>query len=443
MKLKYTLLSLACAATVGSSAQTWVVDSVDLNAGYAKDAYYNLANGNTKTQTADDWHIAFQMSKFGATSFNASVRANHIKGKVQVYSIGAKASTKFGNLVASDTMGKVSPATQLVNNDTSWGEGAFTVNRNTSSPVDFGWAKYNMTTHNLSGDSLYIVMIDGAAYQLHLQEYKSAANNEMYKFRFAKFDGSGLVEDSIKRASPYTDRLFAYYNMTTATVIDREPSIGAWDLLFKQYQKNRTFGPVPGQLQAYTGVLANLDVEIAEVFSVDPNNLTSSNFTSHLSNLKKETNTIGDNWKTFDMSIFKYRVHADTSYIVKSKNNSSYYHIQFTRFDGTATGKIVFQKRALGTTSVASVTNNVSEYSIYPNPANNQVNIMIDARAQANNAQIVVTDITGKVMMTTTANMKKGLNAYQFDVTNYPSGTYLVVVSNGGWKIADKIMVQH
>lgn len=443
MKLKYTLLSFACAASVGASAQTWVADSVDLSAGYSNDAYYNLANGNTKTQTASDWHIAFQMTKFGANSFNASVRANHIKGKVQVYSIGASASAKFGKLVAADTMGKVFPAMQLVNHDTSWGEGAFTVGRNTSSLIDYGWAKYNMTTHNLSGDSLYIVMIDGAAYQLHLQEYKSAPNNEMYKFRFAKFDGTGLVEDSIKRAAPYTDRLFAYYDMTTAKVVDREPSIGDWDLLFKQYQKDKTFGQAPGVLQGYTGVLVNQDVEVAELFTLDPNSVKSSNYTSLLPNLKKEINTIGHVWRTFDMSSFSWRVHADTSFIVKSKNSGNYFHIQFTRFDGTGTGKIVFQKRVLGTTSVASVTSNVSEYSIYPNPANNQINIMIDARNAANNAQVVVTDVTGKVMMTTTANMKKGLNAYQFDVTHYPSGTYFVVVSGSGWKIADRVMVQH
>lgn len=444
MKLKYTLLLLACAVTVGTSAQTWVTDSVDLSAGYTNVAYYDLANGNTKTQVANDWHIAFQMTKFGTNSFNASIRANHIKGKVQVYSLGLTASAKFGSLVSSDTIGKTNPTMQLVNNDTSWGEGAFTVNRNTSNPVDFGWAKYNMTTHNLSGDSLYLIVIDGAAYQLHLQEYRSTPNNEMYKFRFAKFDGTGLVEDSIKRAAPYNDRLFAYYNIKTATVIDREPSMSAWDLLFKQYQKNKTFGGTPGVLQAYTGVLANQDVEIAELNTVHPNTVNSSNYTTYITGISKEINTIGDDWKTFNLSTFSYELDTMTSFIVKSKNSSSYYQIRFTRFDGSATGKAVFDKRVLATsTTVASVANNVSEYSIYPNPANNKVNIMIDAREQANNAQIIVTDITGKAVMTTTVNIKKGLNAYQFDVTSYPSGTYVIMVVDDSWKIADKIIVQH
>ncbi len=441
MKLKYTLLSLACAATLSTSAQTWVADSVSLGSGYTDDVYYNLSNGNKKTHTADDWHIAFQTTKFGSSSFNASIRANHIKGKVQVYSLGLT-SSKFGGLVASDTIGKTNPTMQLVNNDTSWGEGAFTVGRNTSSQVDFGWGKYNTTTHNLSGDSLYLVVVDGTHYQLHIQEYVSKSGSEEYRFRIANFDGTGNRNDTVRRVAPYTDRLFAYYNVKTGAVIDREPSRADWDILFRQYQKNKIFGPVPGQLQAYTGVLVNLDVEVAEVFGVDPSTINSSNYTSHTGSMSKEVNTIGDDWKTFDMGTFKYRVHADSSFIIKT-NSGAYFLLHFTGFDGSSTGKVVFLKKTLAaSTSVGALANSVKAHSVYPNPATNQVNVMVDAVTAAS-TQLVVTDITGKVMMHTNVNVNKGLNAFSFDVSNYPSGTYLININGGDWKLTDKVIVQH
>ena len=441
MKLKSTLLILASAVALQSSAQTWVTDSVNLKSGYADDVYYDLYDGSKKSQVANDWHIAFQTTKFGASSFNASVRANHIKGKVEVYSLHKQASVKFGSLVSADTIGLVNAAIQQVNNDTSWGEGAFTVNRG-SNVFDYGWGMYNSSTHNLTGDSLYLVKVDGAAYQLWIQEYKSTGNIR-YKFRIAKFDGTGDVTDSLMVKAPYTDRLFAYYNITTGKFSDREPVRGEWDILFKQYQKNRTFGPAPGKLQAYTGVLSNLDVEVAELTNVKPNTITTANYSTNLGTISKEINTIGDDWKKFNMTTFKYELDTLTSFIVKSVNSGTYYHLRFTRFDGGSTGKVVFAKRALATTSVKSVTSNVSSYSIYPNPAQNNINVMLDAKAASTNTQIVLIDMTGKVLQNTTVNLKQGINAYSFDVSAYPSGTYMLMVNGGSWKVTEKLMVQH
>lgn len=447
MKFKYTLLVLSAAIGLQANAQTWVADSVDMTGGYAKDVFYDLKTGNSKSQTATDWDIAFQMTKFGDLQFNASVRANHIHNSVEVYSLHMKASSKFGNLASNDTMGLTNPAMQLVNNDTSWGEGAFTVNRNTSNLFDYGWGQYQgPPNHNLLGDSLYLVLVNGYAYQVWIKEYKSvgAAADIGYTFRIADFDGSNDVTDSIKRVSPYDDRLFAYYNLSTKAKVDREPSRTAWDIMFTQYQKDKTFGPTPGKLQAYTGVLHNTGVEVAEVTATNPNSITSSSFNTYLSGLSYYPNTIGDDWKTFNMSTFKYELDTNTSFIVKSKNAGEYYQLQFTRFDGSATGKVVFRKRMLGVvTSVSSVNDTKASYSVFPNPSSGKVNIMIDAEKNVGNATLTVTDMTGKVIRNSTLNINKGLNAYSSDISTYPAGTYIIMVSGNGLKISDKVLVRH
>lgn len=450
MKLKSTLILFALAIGFQSNAQSWVADSVEMGAGYANDIYYNLSNGNDQSAPSDNWDIAFQMSVFGDPMFNASVRANHIKRDVQVYSLHRVASTDFGNLTAADTM--VNMSTQLVNQDSSWGRGAFTNNKS-SNVTDYGWGKYDQSTHFLTGDSLYLVKANGIFYQLWIQEYVSfgAPGTVGYKFRVAKWDGTGDVTDSIKRVAPYTDRLFAYYDISTGKFIDREPARGDWDILFKQYQKDgQPGGQNPNKLQAYTGVLTNAGIEAAKITGVSPNNINSTNYTTSLSSLSVATNTIGDDWKTFSGSA--YDLDTNTSFIIKSKvvsNMNTYYHMRITRFDGAFgpfTGKVVFETRVLGMIAVGVDElnkENKAKYSIYPNPATTNINVVIDAEKANNNTLIMITDVTGRVMQQANFDLNKGINAYSFDIAAFPAGTYIITVANNSWKVSDKVVVQH
>lgn len=450
MKLKSTLLFIASFLGLQATAQTWVTDSVEMGVGYANDVYYSLRSGDDYPKVANNWDIAFQMTKFGEPMFNASVRANHIKRNVQIYSLHKKASTSFGTLTAADTM--VTPATQLVNQDTSWGWGAFTTNRG-SHMFDYGWGQYNQTTHFVTGDSLYLVKANGVFYQLWIQEYTSFGPRGIgYVFRVANWDGSNDRTDSIKRVAPYDDRLFAYYDLASGTVIDREPARNNWDILFKQYQKDgQPGGQDPGKLQAYTGVLSNVGVEVAKITGVDPNTISSANYYGYLGGLSIATNAIGDDWKSFNLSTFMYDLDANTSFILKldsMNGKNEYYHMRFTRFDGGsggATGKIVFEKRLLDMVGV-DVTGPVASraaYSVYPNPAANEVNMVVDAETTADDAVLTVTDITGKTVLRMPVAVSKGVNAYKVNTTAYPSGTYIVNVSCGQWKLTDKVVVQH
>lgn len=450
MKLKTTLFIIAAAIGLQANAQSWVTDSVEMGAQYSKDVFYSLGTGNDATANASNWDIAFQINKFGDPSFNASVRANHIKNDVQVYSLHLQASTKFGNLSASDTVGLTDPSMQLLNNDTSWGTGAFTNNRG-GNQFDFGWGKYvGPPTHSVVGDSLYLVIVNGTPYQLWIEKYISMGTNAQlgYTFKVAKFDNSNSRLDSVKRVTPFEDRLFAYYTISSGTVTDREPARKDWDILFTQYQKNgQPDGQNTKKLQAYTGVLSNLRVEVAKITSVSPNTINAGNYSTYTSSMSLETNAIGDDWKTFNMSTFKYELDTNTSFIVKPDtafHSLAYHHIRFTRFEGGATGKIVFDKRVLYALSVNDTKGAfAANYSIYPNPAQNQVNVMIDAKTAKKNTVLAVMDITGKVLQQTSVQLKEGVNAYSFDMSNYPAGTYVVSVMNDSWHVSDKVVVQH
>ncbi|MCD6062402.1 MAG: C-terminal target protein, partial [Flavipsychrobacter sp.] len=172
MRFKSLLFISAIAAGMQANAQPWVTDSVEMGAGYANDIFYNLASGDSVGQPANNWDLAFQINKFGDPMFNASIRANHVKKKVEVYSLHmAVNATSFAAVSASDTVGKTSRKMQLMNIDTSWGEGAFTQNRDLTDLFDFGWGKYQgPPNHDLIGDSVYLVKVNGTPYKFWVQQ---------------------------------------------------------------------------------------------------------------------------------------------------------------------------------------------------------------------------------------------------------------------------------
>lgn len=155
-------------------AQTWVFDSVSTGASYANDVYYSMSNGTTKTVANNNWHIAFQMAPQFGPSASASILANHAVNNVQVFSLNLSAAAKFANLSASDTIGKTNPERELLGSNKTWNVGAFNKNKNPSNLFDYGWGKYNQTTNNLSGDSIYLVKIGNTTtYKIWVQEYIS------------------------------------------------------------------------------------------------------------------------------------------------------------------------------------------------------------------------------------------------------------------------------
>ena len=445
MRIRNLLFIGALSFSTAANAQSWVEDSVEMGASYANDIFYSLQNGQVATANASDWHLAFQMTQFGNPWFNATVRANHIKGKVEVYSLH-KTGNDFTSIGAADTNGLTLPYMQLINNDTSWGEGAFTQNRGTG-VYDFGWGMYQgAPNHNLVGDSVYLVEVNNAAYKVWIQDYQSMGASQIgYTFRVANLDGTNDTTIVLKKNPDFANRLFAYYNLATQTVSDREPAKTSWDLLFTQYPKAGVFGP--NGLQAFTGILTNDSVTVSEVVGIDPDTMTAASYTSYFSGMSHYINEIGDDWKTFNQSAMMYNIDTMKSWIVKSTNSMEYYQLKFTRFDGAFppyTGKIVFATRLLGqVTNVKEIVSTIGAYTVAPNPANDNVTVMLDARSDAGNGKLIVTDIAGKVVMVKNMDIKSGINAVSFSTANLTSGTYMVTLTNGSWKATEKLSVQH
>lgn len=450
MKLKLFFSAALLSIAASSFAQgPWMMDSVEMGANYANDQYYGLRLGTSAFKAGNEWDLAFQTTIFGDASFNATVRANHARKGVEVYTPHLSASQYFGNLTPTDTVGGTDADNRLYNVDTSWGTGAFYQNRRVENPFDYGWGSYDMTTHYLNGDSLYLIKVGGKLYQFWLEQYISYPEDSIaYIFHVADFDNSNRHDVKLYRkssAGDFSDRLFAYYDIASNTILNHEPfPRTVWDLLFTKYMT-----PVPGPngMQEYEvmGVLVNLSRDITRIQPMNPDDVNAANYLSFPSS--KQIDAIGYDWKTYvnPGPNGYYQLDDSESYIVKSHNGntSEYWQLQFLRFDGGSTGKILFRKRLITMVGVAEVSNNQpAAFTIAPNPASSEALLMIDGKTTGN-AQMIISDMAGRVIRQETLRLSNGVNAFSLNTASLPAGIYAVQVAAQGWKLGSRLVVAH
>ena len=88
---------------------------------------------------------------------------------------------------------------------------------------------------------------------------------------------------------------------------------------------------------------------------------------------------------------------------------------------------------------IKSLTSNEVETAIYPNPAENQVNIKIDESYAFNNLNVQVVDLTGRIVLDTQVN--SGMSS--LNVEGLEKGIYLVRITNGSETIhASKLILK-
>jgi hypothetical protein len=150
-----------------------------------------------------------------------------------------------------------------VNSTTDWETGAFCQNQ--LGHPDYGWGRYNSASHDVVGDSLYLIKLrDGSLRKLWIMRKYSSLNT--YEFRYANLDGSGDTT-VVLDCNPYSDKNFVGFSLTTNQVVDFEPvSSTDWDILFTKYM----YTYPDGVLYPVTGVLSNYDIKVNKFEHVAP-----------------------------------------------------------------------------------------------------------------------------------------------------------------------------
>ena len=384
---------------------------ISLNQGYENQSFYSMANGEIVNTQNNNWDIAFSTDAFSST-----IRINDGKGvELYTYPLG---DTSAWNTIDNNSINiLVNP---MYNSDTSWELGAFDVN--TTNGMDYGWGVYNLATHHIIGDSLFMIKtVDGNWKKLWLEKKVSGE----YLFKYANLDGSNMINQNVQ-ASNYNDKRFIYYSLESDLIIDREPVLSDWDITFTKY-----ITPVQGMPYSVTGVLSNSGVEIAKVDNI-PSPLTYTNYGAH--NFTQEINSIGYDWKTFSGT---YVIDSDRLYFIRDYQQNIW-RLVFTNFDGMSTGNIEFNTELLSATNTNNYQYNNS-LELYPNPASTDKNIILIYDIKSNDGVINIYDITGKKLYST--NLRSGFNTHTINNHMLKKGIYIISLFVNGKKINKRLII--
>lgn len=422
------IVSLAFMAFIANAEEI----NIDLSPGYANDVWWDLHKGIVKVEPKDNWDIAFEVYEQ-----NAGVRINGQKG-VNIWVVPDSDFETWNEQI--DTSGIANWETAH-NSESSWSVGAFNLGKNGFiTGGDFGWGGYNMSTHSISGDKVFVISVPNLGYKKIMIE---SLLHGTYTVWWADLNGENEIMLEISKKD-YLNRLFAYVDLATATIIDREPDINDWTLLFGKYigmVETMDGAKVPYPL---TGVRTNPNYVVARVEGVPALDakaptLNEINYTSNITE-------IGSDWKKLNTSNFTYEIPEDLSFFVTENMGGVDPQIDkiiFKSFEGGSSGKLSFTLNE----TISSVNESFAgeQITLYPSVlrANEVLNIQIsDFEKNSNEGiDILIYNYDGSLV-----NSFEGLTSsnglYSVALSNISSGLYLVKVISGRLTYNSKIVVE-
>ncbi|MBK8339262.1 MAG: T9SS type A sorting domain-containing protein [Flavobacteriales bacterium] len=312
--------------------------------------------------------------------------------------------------------------TTSYNSDSDWSSGAFNQGL-TTDEFDLGWGVYNMITHAVAGDSLFVIKLaNGAFKKIRIDALATGS----YSFAWADVDGANEQTASVAKAA-YADKNFAYYSLENNVALDREPVNNTWDLLFTKYT---TFIPTA---YGVSGVLTNKYITSLRVDGVDPSlaDWTTAPFDSVI-------NTIGYDWKTFNMQTFQYEYDQDLTFFVQDRTGSIW-KLLFTEYGGSATGDMTFTQELVSAASVEERATN-GQAVVFPNPATDAVNVLFDI--PATDAVLTIHDVAGSLARTERFAGITPMSTRILDISGLRTGVYSLRLEHASGAVYSRLVVR-
>ena len=411
MKTKITIALMSFAILVVFNfrqLQAQTPGSIEMGPGYANEVFYSFSNGVVKTSPRNVWDIAFYTS-----AWSAGIIINDGAG-VELYTYPDAAADGWDTF---DTIG-MSFWTKMYNDPSEWENGAF--NRNQKGHPDYGWGIYSSTTHDVVGDSLFLVKTpDGVYRKLNIVRKFSSLNQ--YQIRYALLNGTNEQNLTLD-VNPENSKVFMAYSFTNG-IVDREPASADWDILFTKYM-----GVVQNTPYPVVGVLLNPNVDGARIEKAAPA------FTDWTT-LDFETgrDIIGHDWKYFDMGSFQYMIEDSLLFFVKAQDGGVY-KLVFDSFSGSSTGIATFNTTLLSALGISEPAAN--GMSVYPNPAVDKIHLTFSNTTVSGSAALY--DLSGRLMREWTLS---GNQSAKLDVSGFMPGTYILKANNNGQISSYKVML--
>ena len=393
-----SLLATMFVMTIGLFAQEQI--EVITGFGYADDVYYSLENGSVTTVARDNWDIGFTTS-----NFSISILANNGSG-VELYTYSKGDTADWATL---DTTGMI--WTPMYNSIETLEEGAFT--RHDLGHPDYGWGTYSMTTHNTTGDSLFVIKtIDGTYKKLAIIERGAMTNT--WEFKYANLDGTD-EQSELLEAADFTAKSFIYFSIDKVEVEDREPATADWDLLFTKYFDYN----IP---YSVTGILSNEAHIVAQEVRESGMDQT-THISYEESAFESNISIMGSDWKKYDMGAGAYVLTDTVVYYLKkyTETDSAYYKLYFTEFTGMSEGKYTFmQEKLIGVST--DDPGFIQMLEVYPNPAAEQLNVVFDREGDI---RVNIIDVSGRSVHST-SYQSGGFSTLSLNIADLNPGLFFL-----------------
>ncbi len=413
------ILTLCAAALCSTAILAQTTVTVSTSPANASQTYYSLANGVVSSVPLAEWDLAFEL-----TGITGSILANTAKG-VRVY----KTANTIADWASIDTTGLAASWPAQQNSEVNWSSGALNQGL-TANPFDLGWGIYNPVTHNIPGDSCFVIRLaDGSWKKFRVDAFTATTN--AFTFTWADLDGANEQYGSLQR-NGFPGKDFGYYSLTSNAVVDHEPLAADWDLLFTKYlgyvtQPVPSFYPVAGVLQ--NRLVGGLQIDGVPTASADYWGQAFSD----------DINVIGFDWKNYNMTTLQWEYVADRTYFIRDRSENIW-KLVFTNYGGGANGEFTFTQELVG---LASVADQPAEkgFMLFPNPVNGD-NATLVMDANVGDAVMSIYDLSGGLVLEGKLTGLNGLVQRSVDVSALPAGMYMVRLQGEGMNTTARLVIE-
>ena len=181
---------------------------------------------------------------------------------------------------------------------------------------------------------------------------------------------------------------------------------------FSPFTQGSGGGALPIDLVSFEGKCENNETELEFVVASQENN---DYFSIHRSENATDWNLVGEIEGVGNTSTQMTYKWIDNNPI----SGTNYYRLSQTDYDGTS--------ESFAPIVVTCETAPIDGYSVYPNPADGLLNIDLELEHnQGDDVSIEVIDINGKVIQLQQVQLTRGYNHLEVDLSEIPSGVYMI-----------------
>ena len=405
--LPFVLAFIACHVLAQDYPQ------VSYSNSYSEQAFYRLSDNATTNIANSSWDIA--LSTFGEGIFINETAV--VFGAENALYLAP--TNNFDDVVNPDDL-----SGRLLNDEKSWDFGAFNEPRDENNADDYGWGLYDPMSDMIVGNRVFVVRFKNSTYQK--MQFSQAQG--IYTIIHADLDGSNETTLTVNKAD-FPDNHFAYLSLVTGQTLTNVPS--EWDLLFTRYSSPVDDGAGGFFDLVTSGVLSAPGIEVAEARGISPETVE---YSDYIDSLSSDIDVIGYDWKVFDN--VSWSLPTDLAYFVKN-TLGQVWKIVFLTFDGSSTGKVVFEKTEI----IASPVQEQSafeNFAVFPNPLT-ETSAAVFSIQEPGRVRVNLSNVLGQTVWSDSYDATLGLNAFQLPPLAVSSGTYFLSLQIGGETVTKKI----